>query len=167
MACVKGCPGAIPHVKEGKTVEIRIEDKTYRWGDVDMGKCTLMFHGGDPRVSPFIPKSLPGYRLRGEPAGVFQEQAAYKICWTSPRKQQGANRGVSVGFCRRGARLSAEMGRRRQAMPWRVRAGACGPAPTISNVVAAWARSSTAATFIKRPRWLLDVEGKIPDDGDR
>ncbi|HRU80869.1 MAG TPA: hypothetical protein P5515_10245, partial [Methanolinea sp.] len=43
MACVKGCPGAIPHIREKKFIEIRIEDKTYRWGAVDMGKCTLMY----------------------------------------------------------------------------------------------------------------------------
>ncbi|HUS46837.1 MAG TPA: hypothetical protein VNA25_16865 [Phycisphaerae bacterium] len=80
MACVAGCPGAIPHVREGRTVEIRIEDRTYRWADVDMGKCTLVYHGGDPRVSPFIHKAMPGYEFdvtRQE----LSEEAAYKFCW--------------------------------------------------------------------------------------
>ncbi len=81
MACVKGCPGAIPHIKEKKSIEIKIEDKTYRWADVDMGKCTLMYHGGDPRLSPFIKKSLPGYEFDVTRQNVT-ENNAYKICWT-------------------------------------------------------------------------------------
>ena len=58
MKCVKGCaPDAIPHIKNDKTVKITIEDKTYEWADVDMGKCTLSYHGGDSTVSPFIHKA--------------------------------------------------------------------------------------------------------------
>jgi len=80
MACVKGCPGAIPHVREKKFVEIQIEDKTYRWADVDMGKCTLIYHGGDPRVSPFMAKALPGYSFDVEKQSL-SEETAYKFCW--------------------------------------------------------------------------------------
>lgn len=81
MNCVKGCPGAIPHIKEGKTVEIKIEDQTYRWADVHLGKCTLIYHGGDSRVSPFIHKSFPGWNIDVAEQDLTEE-AAYKFCWT-------------------------------------------------------------------------------------
>lgn len=80
MQCVKGCPGAIPHIKEGKSIKIQIEDKTYEWADVDMGKCTLMYHGGDPRVSPFLHKDMPGWKFDVEEQNV-SEEAAYKFAW--------------------------------------------------------------------------------------
>ncbi|NLX05013.1 MAG: hypothetical protein GXY33_07710 [Phycisphaerae bacterium] len=81
MACVKGCPSAaIPHVRDGRTVKVRIEDKTYEWGDVDMGRCTLSYHGGDPRVSPFIHKTFPGYEFDVSRQSI-SEDMAYKICW--------------------------------------------------------------------------------------
>lgn len=81
MACVKGCPGAIPHLREGRSVSLRIEDKTYRWADVDMGKCTLIYHGGDARVSPFIHKDFPGWHF-DVTRQRMSEEAAYKFCWT-------------------------------------------------------------------------------------
>lgn len=81
MICVEGCPShAIPHRKENQTVKIRIADKEYEWGDVDMGRCTLSYHGGDPRVSPFIHHSLPGYEFDACKQKV-SEDAAYKLCW--------------------------------------------------------------------------------------
>jgi len=80
-ACVSGCSaGAIPPVKSGQTVSIRIDDKTYTWGDVHMGRCTLSFHGGDPSMSPFLHKSLPGFRMDPREQDM-SENAAYKICW--------------------------------------------------------------------------------------
>jgi hypothetical protein len=85
MSCARGCPGAIPHIKEGKTVEITIEDKTYRWADIHMGKCTLTYHGGDSRVSPFIHKSFPGWNINVEEQDM-SEEAAYKFCWTLSTK---------------------------------------------------------------------------------
>jgi len=81
MNCVKGCPGAIPHIKEGKTVQITIEGTTYKWADVQLGRCTLMYHGGDARVSPFIHKSLPGWDMDVAIQDV-SEETAYKIAWT-------------------------------------------------------------------------------------
>ena len=81
MACVQGCPGAIPHVREGRSVSIRIEDRTYRWADVDMGKCTLIYHGGDPRVSPFLHRDFPGLCF-DVTSQQMSEEAAYKFCWT-------------------------------------------------------------------------------------
>jgi len=81
MSCARMCPGAIPQLKDGKTVSIRIEDKVYQWGDVDMGKCTLSYHGGDPRVSPFLHKSFPGMCFE-VPKQSMTEEEAYKFCWT-------------------------------------------------------------------------------------
>jgi epoxyqueuosine reductase len=82
MECVKDCPsGAIPHIKENKIVEIKIDAYTYRWADVDMGKCTLSYHGGDSRVSPFIHKSFPGWNIDAKKQ-IFSEEAAYKFCWS-------------------------------------------------------------------------------------
>jgi hypothetical protein len=82
MACVKGCaPQAIPYLKEDKTVSIQIEDKTYTWSDVHMGKCTLSYHGGDSTVSPFIHKTFPGWNIDVKKQD-FSEEAAYKFCWT-------------------------------------------------------------------------------------
>jgi len=82
MECVKGCPSAaIPHLKENKTIKIKIGSYTYEWADVDMGKCTLSYHGGDSRVSPFIHKSFPGWDIAAKKQN-FSEEAAYKFCWT-------------------------------------------------------------------------------------
>jgi len=67
-------------VKEDKTVQIQIEDKVYDWGDVQMGRCTLGYHGGDPQVSPFLHKSFPGYEFDVRNQEVT-EAAAYKLCW--------------------------------------------------------------------------------------
>jgi ferredoxin len=80
-ACVSGCQaGAIPPVKGGPTVQIRIEDKLYEWGDVHMGRCTLGYHGGDPQVSPFLHKTFPGLEFDVTRQDV-SEDAAYKLCW--------------------------------------------------------------------------------------
>ena len=82
MLCVKGCTcGAIPHVREKKTVKVQIEDKVYEWGDVHMGKCTLSYHGGDPMMSPFMSKALPGFTFDVREQDVSQE-TAYKFAWT-------------------------------------------------------------------------------------
>lgn len=94
MNCVTGCPAdAIPHRREQKTVSIQIEDKTYTWGDVHMGRCTLSFHGGDPRVSPFIHQSLPGYEFDVRTQNM-SEEAAYSLCWpmsTGPWRPSDSN----------------------------------------------------------------------------
>ena len=82
MECVKDCPsGAIPHIKEGKKVSIKIENYTYEWADIHLGKCTLSYHGGDSRVSPFIHKDFPGWNIDARKQD-FSEEAAYKFCWT-------------------------------------------------------------------------------------
>lgn len=81
MQCVKGCSAcAIPHRKEQKTVKIRIEDYTYEWADVHMGRCTLSYHGGDAMNSPFIHRDFPGWNIDVTQQDM-SEEAAYKFAW--------------------------------------------------------------------------------------
>jgi hypothetical protein len=161
MACVTGCPGAIPHVRDGKFVEIRIEDKRYRWADVDMGKCTLIYHGGDPRVSPFIPKSLPGYRF-DVTAQSMSEEAAYKFCWPMSLGTWRATGDFPSGYLIEGHAYLAKWGVggsygiegsrgcMRSCFDYLERNGLAG-------------QRFKCGRFIKRPRWLLDAEGKIAE----
>jgi epoxyqueuosine reductase len=82
MECVKDCPSyAIPHIKENKKIKIKIEDYEYEWADIHLGKCTLSYHGGDSRVSPFIHKDFPGWNIDARKQN-FDEETAYKFCWT-------------------------------------------------------------------------------------
>ena len=154
MACVAGCPGAIPHVKEGKFVEIRIEDKTYRWADVDMGKCTLMYHGGDPRVSPFIHKSFPGYEFdvtRQE----LSEEAAYKFCWPMSVNAWRKTPEFPEGFIIEGHAYLQKWG---IAGSYGVE-GSRGCMRSCFNYMEKKKlvdRTFQGGEFIKRPRWLLD-----------
>ncbi len=154
MACAVGCTsGAIPRPAEGKTVSVRIEDKTYTWGDVHMGRCTLGFHGGDPMLSPFIHKSLPGYRC-SVPNQDLSENNAYKLCWpmsldTWPPTNEDPsgyrieghamlrNWGGDGSFAVGGSR-----GCMRSCFNHLEQKNAC--AQTFEN-----------GPFIKRPRWLL------------
>jgi len=81
MACVKGCQAnAVPHINEGRTVQVKIEDKVYEWGDIQLGRCTLGYHGGDPTVSPFLHKTFPGYEFDVTRQDVSEDDA-YKLCW--------------------------------------------------------------------------------------
>jgi ferredoxin len=81
MRCVEGCQaGAIPHLREGRTVRIEIDDKVYEWGDVHMGRCTLGYHGGDPQVSPFLHKSMAGWDFDVTRQDMSEDRA-YKLCW--------------------------------------------------------------------------------------
>lgn len=165
MKCVSGCPGAIPHVKEGKFVEIRIEDKVYRWADVDMGKCTLMFHGGDPRTSPFLPKSLPGYRFEVEKQNI-SELAAYKLCWNVSTQAQGANAEFPSGFAVEGHAYLQRWG---VGGSYGVE-GSRGCMRSCADHLercGGMEQKFHGGPFIKRPRWLLDAEGKIPDETGR
>ncbi len=79
MACVDECPGhCIPHIREGKVVEIQIEGVTYRWADVHMGRCTLTHHGLNKEASPFLAKDCPGLRMDVSEQECSEEEA-YKL----------------------------------------------------------------------------------------
>ncbi|NLW49744.1 MAG: hypothetical protein GXY85_02730 [Candidatus Brocadiaceae bacterium] len=158
MSCVKGCPGAIPHIKEGKFVEITIEDKTYRWGDVDMGKCTLIFHGGDPRVSPFIPKSMPGYRFDVMAQNV-SEEGAYKFCWPMSLRDWRRSAEFPSGYLIEGHAYIHKWG---VGGSYAVE-GSRGCMRSCFNYMEKHGLVEERlrnGEFIRRPRWLLDTAGR-------
>jgi ferredoxin len=81
MKCAKECPGgAIPKPGDRETIKIQIEDKTYEWGDVHMGRCTLTHHGLNYEASPFLKKSLPGFKLDVRNSNM-SEEAAYRMAY--------------------------------------------------------------------------------------
>ena len=81
MACVPKCPGcAIPKKGERETIKIKIEDQTYEWGDVHMGRCTLTHHGLNREASPFLAQAFPGYKLDVK-TSTMSEEAAYKMVY--------------------------------------------------------------------------------------
>ncbi|MBN1553402.1 MAG: hypothetical protein JXA11_01555 [Phycisphaerae bacterium] len=154
MACVKGCPSsAIPHVKEGRTVKVQIEDKIYEWGDVRMGRCTLSYHGGDPAVSPFIHKSFPGYEFDASRQNITEDMA-YKMCWPfskgSWRRTEEDNSGYIIEghakICEWGGDTSYGIG------------GSRGCMRSCFHYLEKQGRIEQTyenGEFIKRPRWLL------------
>jgi len=154
MACVAGCPGAIPHVKEGRTVEIRIEDQVYRWADVDMGRCTLMYHGGDPRVSPFIHKSFPGYEFDVMKQD-FTEEEAYKFCWPMSINPWRPTPEFPEGYIIEGHAYLQKWG---IGGSYGVE-GSRGCMRSCFNYMEGRKlvkRRLRSGAFIRRPRWLLD-----------
>ena len=163
MACVGGCPGAIPHVKENKFIEIQIEDKKYRWADVDMGKCTLMYHGGDPRVSPFIPKAFPGYQFDVLKQNV-SEETAYRFCWPMSTGTWRTSAEFPSGYLIEGHAYIRKWG-----------AGGLGIGGSRGCMRSCFhylekhkkiEQTFHGGDFIKRPRWLLTPAGKIAEPSD-
>ncbi len=154
MACVKGCcSGAIPHVRDNKTVSIRIDDQTYSWGDIHLGRCTLGYHGGDPMLSPFIHKSLPGYRFNVAEQEI-SENNAYKLCWPMSLDTWGPTEEDSSGYRIEGHAMlrnwggdgsygvGGSRGCMRSCFDHLERKGACE-------------QHFENGRFIKRERWLL------------
>lgn len=161
MACVEGCPGAIPHIKEDKTVQIKIEDKTYRWGDVDMGRCTLCYHGGDPRLSPFIPVSLPGYHFDVTRQNL-SEEAAYKFCWPMSHGSWRKTGEFPSGYIIEGHAYIAKWG---VGSSYGI-GGSRGCMRSCFNYLEKQGlieQTFKGGEFIKRPRWMLDAEGKTAE----
>ena len=156
MNCVSGCPGAIPHVKEGKFVEIQIEDKTYRWGDVDMGRCTLIYHGGDPRVSPFIHRSLPGYEFDVTKQEIT-EDAAYKFCWPMSLGNWRQTEEATEGFIIEGHAMLCKWG---GAGSYGVEGsrGCMRSCMTYMEKHDLCESKYHNGDFIRRPRWLLPAK---------
>ncbi len=157
MACVKGCPGAIPHVKEKKFVEIKIEDKTYRWADVNMGTCTLAYHGGDPRVSPFIPKAFPGYHFDVMKQN-FTEETAYKFCWPMSTREWRKTAEHPSGYIIEGHHYIQKWGQGGLGI-----GGSRGCMRSCFDYLEKHGMIEQKfhnGPFIRRPRWLLDPSGK-------
>ena len=163
MACVQGCQAkAIPHVREGKTVQIRIEDKVYEWGDVQMGRCTLGYHGGDPQVSPFLHKTFPGYDFDVTKQNV-SEDAAYKLCWPRSLGTWRRTEEDPSGFLVEGHAQIARWGGGAGAGSYGI-GGSRGCMRSCFDQMEADGRceqSYTNGRFIKRPRWLLPC--RVPE----
>ncbi len=159
MSCVNGCPcGAIPQVNQGKTVQIEIDGQKYEWGDVDMGKCALSYHGLDKRVSPFLAKDCPGLNFDVAQQDCSEEEA-YKLCWT-----------LSTGSWRPTEQFPSGKIVEGHAMlqKWGIGGsyGLCAARGCIRSCMDHLERTERieqtfqGGPFIKRPRWLLDVRGR-------
>jgi len=164
MLCTKGCPsGAIPHIKEGKVVEIKIEDNTYQWGDVDMGKCTLSYHGGDSTVSPFIHKSFPGWNIDASKQN-FTERGAYRFCWTLSTGKWAKEEESPSGYVIEGHGIIAEKwgmgGEERSSYGIGGSRGCMRSCFNYLEKRGLIEQTFENGEFIKRPRWLLPVETK-------
>jgi epoxyqueuosine reductase len=156
MECVKGCPGAIPHMKEGKTVSIRIEDQIYEWADVDMGKCTLIYHGGDPRVSPFIHRDFPGWSF-DVTEQQLSEEAAYKLCWTLSTREWRRTEEFPSGHIIEGHAVLQKWG---EGGSYGVE-GSRGCMRSCFNYLEKHGvieQTFRGGEFTKRPRWLLPAK---------
>ncbi len=161
MHCVSGCPGAIPHIKEKKFVEIQIEDKTYRWADVDMGKCTLSYHGGDPRLSPFIAKAFPGYQF-DVTKQQLTEEAAYRFCWPMSTGTWRTSPETPSGYLIEGHAYIQKWGAGGLGI-----GGSPGCMRSCFNYLEnkkAIEQTFHGGPFIKRPRWRLTTAGQMPAD---
>ncbi len=171
MRCVTDCPGgAIPKQGERPPIEIKIADKTYQWGDVHMGRCTLTHHGMNWEASPFLKQSYPGLLLNVRDT-TLSEEAAYKL--TYPAAQ--ASWVPSREFPNR-----ATLPYYQQIMEHCGYFAVCGAKGCIRACMAtlekrkAVAQDAFPTPVFPRPQWKLDppeadatggiAEGKYPDD---
>lgn len=159
MQCVKGCSAcAIPHRKEQKTVKIRIEDYTYEWADVHMGRCTLSYHGGDAMNSPFIHRDFPGWNIDVTQQDM-SEDAAYKFAWTLSTTGWRKSKEFPSGWIIEGHHYLQEWG---EAGSYGVE-GSRGCMRSCFNHLekkGAIEQTFRNGEFIKRERWLLPA--KVP-----
>jgi epoxyqueuosine reductase len=166
MACVKGCPGAIPHIREGKKISIKIEDNTYEWADIDFGKCTLAYHGGDPRLSPFIHKDMPGWEFDATKQEI-SEDTGYKLStYLSTGRWRKTEENPSGYYVEGHAMLRWDGGGLGVG-------GSRGCMRSCFNELERQRRieqTFKGGEFIKRPRWLLSHKvakrGKLENIGE-
>ena len=64
MKCVDACPGKA--LSKTKKVSVTIEDRTFEWGDIHVGKCKLTHWGLNKEASPFINRDIPGFNYKIE-----------------------------------------------------------------------------------------------------
>ncbi len=157
MECVKGCSAcAIPHIKEKRTVKIKIDDYTYEWADLQLGRCTLSYHGGDSMTSPFIHKDFPGWDIDVTKQNMSQE-AAYKFCWTLSQSAWRKSEEFPSGYIIEGHRYLFFWG---EAGSYGVE-GSRGCMRSCFNHLEkkkAIEQTFENGDFIKRKRWLLPTK---------
>jgi len=55
MNCVTACTvGAIPHIRERRTVKIKVAGREIEWADIDYNKCSIGFCGASKEYNPFM-----------------------------------------------------------------------------------------------------------------
>ncbi len=162
MSCARKCEGAaIPHIKEGKKVTIKIEDKEYSWGDVDMGRCTLTHHGLNKRTSPFLAKDCPGLRLDISEQEVSEEEAyklAYTVAGGTWRKTEEFPSGNVVDYYKTMLQTTgyyAVCG-----------AGGCIRQCMIHLEEKGAIEQTFTEPFRRRPQWQMDHTGKVMEAAD-
>ena len=159
MLCVKACPcGAIPHIRDGKTESVVIDGIKYEWAKIDAGKCCLSVHGGDKRVSPFLAKDFPGLIFDVREQRVSEEEA-YKFCWTLSTKTWRETKEFPSGYIVEGHAMLQHWG---VGGSYNLCAGrgcirACMDHLERTRRIKQLFHNGP---FIKRPRWLLTLEGK-------
>jgi len=158
MSCVEGCPAdAIPHISEGKVVEIEVAGYEVQWADVDMGKCCLCYHGLDKRVSPFLARDCPGLRFDVRLQECSEEEAC-KLCWTLSTRTWRKTHEFPSGFIVEGHAMLQK---------WGVGGsyGICVARGCIRSCTDHLERTGRieqrfeSGPLIRRPRWLLSLEG--------
>jgi len=154
MKCVKECPSkAIPHIKENKKVQIKIESYTYRWADIHTGRCTLSYHGGDSRVSPFIHRDFRGWNIDASKQD-FDEETAYKFCWTLSTGKWRKTKNFQSGYIIEGHAMLQKWGEGGSY-------GICASRGCMRSCFDYLEQSGKieqtfkGGRFIKRKRWLL------------
>ncbi|MCX7704875.1 MAG: hypothetical protein N2115_01270 [bacterium] len=159
MRCVEGCPSkAIPHLKENKKIRIKIDNNIYEWADIHFGKCTLSYHGGDSRVSPFIHRDFPGWNIDASKQD-FSEETAYKFCWTLSTGKWRKTNEFSSGYIIEGHAMIQKWGEGGSF-------GICGSRGCMRSCFD-WLEKQEkigqifkSGRFIKRKRWLLPYRVK-------
>ncbi|MCM8772550.1 MAG: hypothetical protein ABIM58_05035 [candidate division WOR-3 bacterium] len=159
MECVNDCPSyAIPHIKENKKIQIKIEDYVYEWADIHLGKCTLSYHGGDSRVSPFIHKDFPGWNIDARKQD-FSEETAYKFCWTLSTGRWRKTEEFPSGYIIEGHAMLQKWGEGGSF-------GICGSRGCMRSCFNYLEKKEVieqrfkGGEFIKRKRWLLPYKVK-------
>jgi hypothetical protein len=123
-----------------------------------------MYHGGDPRVSPFIHKSFPGYHFDVTKQRL-SEEAAYKFCWPMSKGHWRRTREFPAGYIIEGhASLS----------DWGVGGsyGICASRGCMRSCFDCLERRGAieqrfhGGRFIRRPRWLLPARTKPSQQAD-
>jgi ferredoxin len=169
LQCVEGCQAAaIPHPRQHKVVSIQIEDNVYEWGDVHMGRCTLGFHGGDPRCSPFLHQTFPGWQFDVTQQDVT-EDAAYKLCWPNTFNGWRRTEEDPSGLIIEGHNQIMRWGGGPGAGSYAIE-GSRGCMRSCFDHLERRGRvdqTFAGGPFIRRPRWLLPCRcGELPRCGE-